>query len=150
MTTLQVVFSPSLPPSLPPLPPSLPPYPPSHPTLPSPHLPTLPTRPRSIVKCPIPLTRKPNFFIICLQGTISIGAGSQFEYLPDTKGRPHRFRLLDSQTQVPYEICTPDSDSLQLWNNAIKIVRHRLYCWCTHVHVHVHVHVCDWYICVFA
>ena len=57
-----------------------------------------------------------------MQGTISIGDGSQFEFLPDSKGRQRKFRVLDSQTQVPYEICTPDVDSLQLWNNGIRIV----------------------------
>ena len=57
-----------------------------------------------------------------LQGTISIGAGTQVDFLPDTKSHQRRFRILDSQTQVPYEICTPDVTSLQQWNNGIQVV----------------------------
>jgi hypothetical protein len=57
-----------------------------------------------------------------LKGTIAIGAGTQFEAMPDSKSHQHRFRILDSQTQVPYEICTSDAALLQEWNYGIQVV----------------------------
>ena len=44
------------------------------------------------------------------------------ENLPDTKGHPRRFCVVDSQTQVLYEICAPDTDTLQKWTDGLKLV----------------------------
>ena len=53
---------------------------------------------------------------------IAIGADTQFEFMADSKSHQRRFKIVDHQTQVPYEICTPDVSSLQKWNYGIQVV----------------------------
>ncbi|CAI8052370.1 Differentially expressed in FDCP 6 homolog [Geodia barretti] len=54
-------------------------------------------------------------------GMIAIGADTQFEFMADSKSHQRRFKIVDHQTQVPYEICTPDVSSLQKWNYGIQV-----------------------------
>ena len=60
--------------------------------------------------------------LLILQGMIAIGADTQFEFMADSKSHQRRFKIVDHQTQVPYEICTPDVSSLQKWNYGIQVV----------------------------